>query len=88
MENDITDVGDLEYVFRIIQSILSKKAEPFKQWMAGVASERVNQMIVPFVLFQFFKVISTRTTLSSGLRPGITVIRSAALAGKHNLLPI
>ena len=42
-----TDVGDLEYIFRIIQSIPSKKAEPFKQWMAGVASERVNQMIDP-----------------------------------------
>ena len=42
-----TDVGDLVYIFRIIQSIPSKKAEPFKQWMAGVASERVNQMIDP-----------------------------------------
>ena len=42
-----TNVGDLEYIFRIIQSIPSKKAEPFKQWMAVVASERVNQMIDP-----------------------------------------
>ena len=42
-----TDVGDLEYIFRIIQSIPSKKAEPIKVWIAGVASERVNQMIDP-----------------------------------------
>ena len=37
----------LEGIFRIIQSIPSKKAEPFKQWMASVAAERVNQMIDP-----------------------------------------
>ena len=42
-----TIAGTLEVVLRIIQSIPSKKAEPFKQWMAGVASERVNQMIDP-----------------------------------------
>ena len=35
----------LEGIFRIIQSIPSKKAEPFKQWMALVAAERINQMI-------------------------------------------
>ena len=39
--------ASMEGIFRIIQSIPSKKAEPFKQWMAGVASERVNQMIDP-----------------------------------------
>ncbi|MBR5706180.1 MAG: hypothetical protein IKX55_01265 [Bacteroidaceae bacterium] len=42
-----TIAGTMEVVLRIIQSIPSKKAEPFKQWMAGVASERVNQMIDP-----------------------------------------
>lgn len=39
--------ADLSGVFRIIQSIPSQKAEPFKQWIAEVASERVNQMIDP-----------------------------------------
>ena len=34
-------------IFRIIQSIPSKKAEPFKQWMAHVASERLDQMQDP-----------------------------------------
>ncbi|MBR4772027.1 MAG: Bro-N domain-containing protein [Bacteroidales bacterium] len=38
---------NMEGMFRIIQSIPSKKAEPFKQWMASVAAERVNQMIDP-----------------------------------------
>ena len=37
----------LEGIFRIIQSIPSKKAEPFKLWMASVAAERINQMIDP-----------------------------------------
>lgn len=32
-----TDVADTEQLFRLIQSIPSKKAEPFKQWMAQVA---------------------------------------------------
>ncbi len=37
----------MEGIFRIIQSIPSKRAEPFKIWMAQVAAERVNQMIDP-----------------------------------------
>ena len=39
--------ANLEGMFRIIQSVSSKKAEPFKRWMAQVAAERVNQMIDP-----------------------------------------
>lgn len=42
-----TDVADMQGMFRIIQSIPSKKAEPFKEWMAQVATERINQMIDP-----------------------------------------
>ena len=34
-------------MFRIIQSIPSKKAEPFKQWMARVASERIDEIQDP-----------------------------------------
>jgi prophage antirepressor-like protein len=37
----------LEGIFRIIQSTPSKKAEPFKVWMASVAAERINQMVDP-----------------------------------------
>ena len=43
----LTDVADTEQLFRIIQSIPSPKAEPFKQWMAQVASQRIDQMQDP-----------------------------------------
>lgn len=43
----ITDVADTEQLFRLIQSIPPPKAEPFKQWMAQVASERLDQMQDP-----------------------------------------
>ncbi len=38
-----TDVGDTEQVLRLIQSIPSKKAEPFKLWLARVGSERIDE---------------------------------------------
>lgn len=47
-----TLAGTAEHVFRIIQSIPSKKAEPFKQWMAQVAAERLNQMQDPELNFE------------------------------------
>ncbi len=43
----MTDVADQQQLFRIIQSIPSPKAEPFKQWMAQVASDRLDQMQDP-----------------------------------------
>lgn len=43
----LTDVADQEQLFRLIQSIPSPKAEPFKMWMASVASERIDQMQDP-----------------------------------------
>ena len=46
-----TDVADIELLFRVIQSIPSPKAEPFKQWMAGVASQRIDQMQDPELNF-------------------------------------
>ena len=42
-----TDVATTEQLFRLIQSIPSKKAEPFKQWMAEVAAQRLEQMQDP-----------------------------------------
>ena len=42
-----TQAADIKGIFRIIQSIPSPKAEPFKQWMAEVAAERLNQMQDP-----------------------------------------
>lgn len=43
----MTDVADQEQLFRLIQSIPSPKAEPFKQWMAQVASTRIDQIQDP-----------------------------------------
>ena len=47
-----TDVADPELLFRIIQSIPSPKAEPFKQWMAAVAAKRIEQMQDPELNFE------------------------------------
>ena len=43
----MTDVADTEQLFRLIQSIPSPKAEPFKLWLAKVAAERLNEMQDP-----------------------------------------
>ena len=42
-----TDVGDTEQILRLIQSIPSKKAEPFKLWLAKVGAERIDEMHNP-----------------------------------------
>ena len=47
-----TDAATAETLFRIIQTIPSKKAEPFKQWMAQVAAQRLNQMQDPELNFE------------------------------------
>ena len=43
----MTDIADTEQLFRLIQSIPSPKAEPFKLWLAQVASERLDEMQDP-----------------------------------------
>ncbi len=43
----LTDVADTQQLFRLIQSIPSPKAEPFKQWMSQIAAERLDQMQNP-----------------------------------------
>jgi BRO family, N-terminal domain len=43
----LTDVADTEQLFRLIQSIPSPNAEPFKLWLAQVASERLDEMQDP-----------------------------------------
>ena len=47
-----TDVADTQQLFRLIQSIPSPKAEPFKQWMAQIASDRLDQMQDPELSIQ------------------------------------
>lgn len=48
----MTDVADQEQLFRLIQSIPSPKAEPFKMWMAKVAAERLDQIQDPELSIQ------------------------------------
>ena len=48
----MTDVADQEQLFRLIQSIPSPKAEPFKMWMARVAAERLDQIQDPELSIQ------------------------------------
>ena len=43
----LTDVANTEQLLRIIQSIPSKKAEPFKLWLAQVGRERIEEVIDP-----------------------------------------
>ena len=43
----LTDVADTEQVFRLIQSVPSKKAEPFKLWLAALGQERMNKLQDP-----------------------------------------
>ena len=43
----MTDVADTEQLFRLIQSVPSPKAEPFKQWLAQVGRERIDELEDP-----------------------------------------
>jgi len=42
-----SDVADTEQVLRVVQSIPSKKAEPFKMWLAKAGRERIDETIDP-----------------------------------------
>ncbi len=46
-KNRLTDVADTEQILRLVQSIPSKKAEPFKVWLAKVGRERIDEAINP-----------------------------------------
>ena len=46
-KNRLTDVADTEQILRLLQSIPSRKAEPFKMWLAQVGNERINETIDP-----------------------------------------
>lgn len=43
----LTDVADMQGIFRIIQSVPSPKAEPFKMWLAEIGKERIDEIIDP-----------------------------------------
>ncbi len=48
----LTDVTDIEGMFRIIESIPSKKAEPIKQWLAHLGHERIDEIFSPSIAAQ------------------------------------
>ncbi len=48
----LTDVCDIEEMFRIIESIPSKNAEPIKQWLAKLGSERIDEVFDPSITVQ------------------------------------
>lgn len=48
----LTDVCDIEEMFRIIESIPSKNAEPIKQWLAKLGSERIDEVFDPSIAAQ------------------------------------
>src|SRR3989338_5316514 len=47
----LTDVADTEQILRLVQSIPSKKAEPFKAWLAKVGNERIDETHDPELAF-------------------------------------
>ena len=69
----MTDVADTEQLFRLIQSIPSPKAEPFKLWLAQVATERLDEMQDPELsidraLEQYVKLGYTESWINQRLK--------------------
>jgi hypothetical protein len=69
----MTDVADTEQLFRLIQSIPSPKAEPFKLWLAQVAAERFDEMQDPELsidraLEQYLKLGYTESWINQRLK--------------------
>ena len=74
----LTDVGNTEQFLRIIQSVPSKKAEPFKAWLAMVSRERIEKTIDQNRLStERLKHISKRVTPGSGYISGCLLSASA-----------
>ena len=72
--------ADLEGMFRIIQSIPSKKAEPFKRWLAQVGAERIHQMQDPtrnWASSSLYRTTSGWDTLTTGSTSASRVSRFA-----------
>ena len=72
-----TDVANTEQLLRIIQSIPSKKAEPFKLWLAQVGRERIEEIIDPEL---------TKTQNPQGLEENRVVAKTGGqIAGEAGL---
>jgi len=72
----LTDVADTEQLFRLIQSIPSPKAEPFKLWLAQIAAERLDEMQDPELtidraLEQYLKLGYSENWINQRLKEGV-----------------
>ena len=65
----LTDVADVEQLFRLIQSIPSPKAEPFKLWLAEIARERLEEIDDPELGIERLKTLFLKSSLSSRFVP-------------------
>lgn len=77
----LTDVADTESIFRIIQSIPSPKAEPFKRWLARVGYERVEEVDDPELGIQR----ALRTYLKKGYTPEWVNLRLKSIEIRKDL---
>ena len=68
----LTDAGDAEQILRIVQSIPSKKAEPFKRWLAKVGAERIEEINNPELAMDRMKGIHKSQNLRELGRPVVT----------------
>jgi len=71
----ITDCADNEGIFRIIQSVPSRKAEPFKQWLAKLGKERLDEIEQPAMAIERAK----RYYISKGYTPQWVQNRTASI---------
>lgn len=76
-----TDVANRETVFRIIQSIPSKNAEPFKQWFARLAEERIQEVIDPSIAIERAR----QTYLKKGYDEEWTNTRIKGIGARNNI---
>ena len=84
----LTDVADTEQLFRIIQSIPSPKAEPFKQWMAQVASQRIDQMQDPELSIDQAQAYAYRFLKGNGETANVQTILHAVRSKSENIFPL
>ena len=72
----MTDVVDIEGMFRIIESIPSKNAEPIKQWLAKLGSERIDESLIHLYQFKDQLIyIELKVMMKNGLQRELRVFR-------------
>lgn len=80
-KNRLTDCGNRETIFRIIQSVPSPNAEPFKQWFARLAEERIQEIIDPSLAIERAR----QTYLKKGYDEEWTNTRIKGIGARNDL---